>query len=79
MELQPITVSVTNTKHAHARYAALKRWRKPGHPELAAAAKDLEAAKLADHIQKVVDGWPELTPEQKARIAILLRPPRRRS
>jgi len=68
-----------STRKAHARKAALTRWRNSADPELAAAAKDLEAEKIADHAQKVVDGWPELTPEQKAKIAILLRPPRRRS
>ena len=70
---------MSNVKHAHTRYAALKRWRKPGDPELLAAKKDLEAAKIADRIQGLVDQWPELTPEQQAKIAILLRPPRRRS
>ena len=36
--------------------------------------RDLEAAKLEDHIRKVVDGWPPLTDWQRDKLALLLRP-----
>ena len=72
-------MALQRTKSARQRYSALKRWRKPGDPELLAAKRDLEAERLAAHAQKIIDDWPELTPEQKARIAILLRPSRGRS
>ena len=68
-----------DTRMTHARKAALARWRDPADPELAAAAKDLEAEKIAAHAQKIIDAWPELTAQQKSRIAILLRPPRGKS
>lgn len=36
--------------------------------------RNLQAAKLEDHIRKVVNGWPPLTDEQRDRLALLLRP-----
>jgi hypothetical protein len=42
------------------------------------ARADLAAATLEDHIRDVVDGWPPLTPEQRARLALLLHPGGRR-
>jgi hypothetical protein len=35
---------------------------------------DLEVAKLEDHIRKIVDSWPPLTPAQRDRLALLLHP-----
>jgi hypothetical protein len=35
--------------------------------------RDMRAAKLADHIRRVVDAAPPLTDDQRARIAALLR------
>lgn len=35
--------------------------------------RDLKAARLAEHIAKVVDSAPPLTPEQRDRLALLLR------
>lgn len=34
---------------------------------------EYRALKLEDHIREVVDGWPPLSPEQRDRLAILLR------
>lgn len=57
-----------------ARHAALSRRRSPDDPELIAARRDLKAARLADHIRKLVDEAPPLTDEQRAQLAALLLP-----
>jgi hypothetical protein len=38
------------------------------------ARRDYAAAKLAEHIKKIIDQAPPLTDEQRARLAALLRP-----
>lgn len=45
----------------------------PDHPKVVAARRELETANLADHVAKVLAGWPPLTDEQLDRIAALLR------
>ena len=59
--------------HHRARIAALSRDRAPNDPELVKARGDLKAQQLADHIDKVMAGWPPLTDAQLDRIAALLR------
>jgi hypothetical protein len=44
-------------------------------PDLIAARRELRAATLADRIRRTVDEWPPLTPEQRDRLALLLRAP----
>ena len=46
---------------AHGRVASLSRDRAPDDPELVAAKQELIAAHLADHVAKVLRGWPRLT------------------
>jgi hypothetical protein len=58
---------------ARGRHNALKRYRDADDPVVADAERDLRAAKLEDHIRKVVDQAPRLTPEQADRLAALLR------
>jgi hypothetical protein len=41
---------------------------------LASAQRAYTAAKLEEHIRKVVEAAPPLTPEQRQRLALLLRP-----
>jgi hypothetical protein len=55
-----------------ARVAALSRSRTPDDPDLVDARQQLSIAKLADHIQAVVDAAPPLTEDQKARLRALL-------
>ena len=38
------------------------------------ARRDLAAANLEEHIRRVVDAAPPLTPEQRARLSLLLNP-----
>lgn len=38
------------------------------------ACREVADARLAAHVKKVVDEWPPLTPEQRDRLALLLRP-----
>lgn len=56
-----------------ARVAALKRHRGKTDPELSEARRELRAARLSDHVARVVAEAPPLTPDQCERIAILLR------
>lgn len=59
--------------HHRARVAALSRDRQPDDPDLIAARRNMRAAKLADHIRRVVDEAPPLTDDQRADLAALLR------
>jgi hypothetical protein len=56
-----------------ARIAAATRWGNKS-PELVAAHRDLAADRLAEYVRKIVAAAPPLTPAQRDRIAILLRP-----
>lgn len=58
-----------------ARVANAVRF-KPGSPEYDAACRDLRAAKLREHIQQVVSGWPPLSDGQRTSLAELLVPAR---
>jgi len=46
----------------------------PDHPSLVEARQNLKAARLEEHIRKLVDSAPPLTAEQRDRLAVLLRP-----
>jgi hypothetical protein len=52
--------------------AALKRHRPADDPEITAAVGDFAAARLEEHIRKVVDKSPPLTPEQRQKLSVLL-------
>jgi len=56
---------------ARARIGGLKR---SGVPD--DARRDLRAAMLADHIERLLASWPPLTSEQRSNLAELLRPVR---
>lgn len=59
--------------HERARVASLSRSRPADDPDLLDARRNLKAERLADHIAKVVSEAPPLTPEQRDRLAVLLR------
>ncbi len=59
--------------HERARVASLTRSRPADDPELLDARRNLKAERLADYIKHTVDGAPPLTPEQRDRLAMLLR------
>jgi hypothetical protein len=61
------------TAHHRARIAALSRDRGPDDPDLIDARRSLRAARLEEHVDKVLAGWPSLTDAQLDRIAALLR------
>ncbi len=61
-------------QHHRAKVAALTRHRSPNDPAIAEATRDLAAERLAEHVRAVVAGFPPLTPEQRDKIATLLRP-----
>ena len=58
---------------AGAEVGAIARWHPHDKAKLAGARRDLRAAKLEAHIRSVVDTFPPLTPEQRDRLAVLLR------
>lgn len=55
-----------------ALVASLSRHRKSDDIELIEARRNLKAARLAEHVERVVAQAPPLTPEQRDRIAALL-------
>lgn len=57
-----------------ARVASLTRSRAADDPDLIEARRRLRAARLEQHVQKVLAEAPPLTPEQRDRIARLLTP-----
>ncbi len=56
-----------------ARVAALSRSRKPDDPDLVAARQTLKAERLSEYIRRTVATLPPLSPEQRERLALLLR------
>lgn len=58
---------------ARGKIAALSRSRTPDDPELIEARRNLRAARLEDHVARVVAEAPPLTNAQRDRIAALLR------
>lgn len=56
-----------------ARHNALRRYRADDDPDVVDAKRDLRAARLEAHIRDVVDTAPPLTPDQRDRLALLLR------
>jgi hypothetical protein len=61
-------------RHANARVAALKRHRPADDPAIMEATRDLRAARLEEHIRRVVDTAPVLSTAQRDRLSVLLRP-----
>lgn len=57
-----------------ARVASLSRSRTSDDPELVAARLRLKAARVEEYIARVVDEAPPLSPEQRDKLAALLRP-----
>ena len=59
---------------ARARLGGLARCDVPDtDPRYDEARRELRAAVLAEHVERVVNGWPKLTPCQLDSIAALLR------
>ncbi len=56
-----------------ARVGALSRSRRDDDAELVAARQNLKALKLEEYVRRVVSEAPPLTPEQRDRIAAILR------
>ena len=62
---------ISEKRSALARHAAAVRWDNPNQTE---TARELATARIAEYVARVVDAAPPLTPEQRDRIAALLRP-----
>jgi hypothetical protein len=67
-------LSTTAWTSERARVASLTRSRSADDPDLITARQRLKAARVEDYITRVVAEAPPLTPEQRDRIASLLRP-----
>ena len=65
-------MALTKAQQARNRVGTYARHR-PGSPEHEAARRELAAEKLAAYIRRVVDEAPPLSPEQRDRLAVLLR------
>lgn len=55
------------------RLNALRRHRGPDDPAVQRAEVDLVQARAEDYIRRLVESAPALTPEARARLAVLLR------
>lgn len=55
------------------RLAALASRRPANDPSVTEARQHYEVSRLADHIRQTVESWPALKPEQRDRLAVLLR------
>jgi hypothetical protein len=60
--------------HYRGKTAGLTRSRTSDDPELVEARRDLAAERLAEYIARTLETAPPLTPEQRDRLALLLRP-----
>jgi hypothetical protein len=64
-------------RSARARIGGLKRGGVPDtDPRYDQARRDLRAAVLCEHIERVLADWPPLSAEQRSQLAELLRPVR---
>lgn len=61
---------ISEKRSALARHAAAVRWDKPNQID---TARNLAAERIADYVSAIVAASPPLTPEQRDRIASLLR------
>lgn len=69
----PRTPEIASTSR---RLSRLTYSRGPDDPATVAARREVDCAKLDEHIRRVVDAAPPLTREQRDRLAVLLRPVR---
>lgn len=60
--------------HDRARVARLSQTRSPDDPVLVAARLALRASRAEDYIKRLVAEAPPLTPEQRDRLAVILKP-----
>jgi len=65
-------------RHAVARKARLTQSYPPGHPLIVEVDRELATLRISDYIQRTLDEAPPLTQEQRAALAELLQPVRRR-
>jgi hypothetical protein len=62
-------------RQTSATIAGVVRQNGPDDPRLPELRRDLRAAELEEHVRRVVDAAPPLTPEQRDKLAALLRAP----
>jgi hypothetical protein len=59
-------------RHLASAIAATEKSGGPQDPRLPALRRDLEAAKLKEHIREAVAFWPPLSAETKAELAVII-------
>ncbi len=60
---------------ARARHNSLRRYRPADDPEVVDARRALRDARLEEHVRKLVADAPDLTAEQRSKLAVLLLAP----
>jgi hypothetical protein len=68
----------TTWRHKRAKLARLSQKLAPDAPELRELRTELRTQRTAEYIERVLAAAPPLTSEQRAKLAELLRPVRRR-
>jgi hypothetical protein len=68
-----VSTTTTTWKQKRGKLARLSQDLPAGHPELELLRRDIAVDRLAEHVREVVSRAPELTPEQRDRIAAILR------
>ncbi len=61
-------------RHRSAAIAAIERHNGPADPRITGLRAELAIEGLAEHIRRVVDSAPPLTPAQREKLALLLCP-----
>ncbi len=69
----------TDWKQKRGRLARLSQDLPADDPQLGELRRDIRAARLAQHVEKILAEAPPLTDQQRDRLAELLRPVRRRA
>lgn len=64
---------MSNWRSERARVASLSRSRTHDDPDLVNARRDMRAGRLEEYIARAVEQAPPFTPEQRDRLALLLR------
>ena len=60
--------------NARGRLNAYKRYRPADDPDVIEARRDLKALRAESYVRRLVDEAPPLTPSQRDKLAVLLRP-----
>ena len=69
-------MSESTWQNKRARIARLSKDLPNDHPDLVSLRQELRTQRTQQYIQKVLDGWPPLTDQQRTTLAEILKPVR---